>query len=449
MRATVPLASALATLGSLVWAAGSKVADAPAAAGPAFPLKVSANRRHLVDQRGKPFFVMGDTPWFLQKVPIEDARRIMDDRKAKGFNTLFLQFLDDSIIPSRDAYGNVSFNPETDMRKPVEAYWRYADQIMDEAQKRGFFVIMSELWYGASKGLWMHHVKPESAKVYGRFLGTRYARFNNLMWMHAGDRNPDDNLLACTRALADEIRALAPHQLHTVHNRSEFASAAFHDKDEWLDVNMGYTYGAAYSHILPEYQRKDPVRPVILGETGYEDEGNHIDLLPDGKKGELWTPFRIRRNAWWAVLSGASGFCNGTRLWRWEKNWRNVLHVASSRQTPHVLRLLQSGPWWRLVPDADHGFVTAGFGEWKKADYAAAALADDGSFGVVYVPDARPFTVDLTKMRGRAKARWFDPSSGAWRTVAGAPFAKGGAREFTPPGKNASGAGDWLLVIES
>jgi hypothetical protein len=50
---------------------------APAKA-PAFPLRVSAARRHLEDQRGRPFFVMGDTPWFLQKVKIEDVRRIMD-----------------------------------------------------------------------------------------------------------------------------------------------------------------------------------------------------------------------------------------------------------------------------------------------------------------------------------------------------------------------------------
>ncbi len=56
--------------------------------GPAFPLRVSENKRHLVDQRNKPFFVMGDTPWFLQKRKIEDVRRILDDRQAQGFNTL-------------------------------------------------------------------------------------------------------------------------------------------------------------------------------------------------------------------------------------------------------------------------------------------------------------------------------------------------------------------------
>jgi len=60
-------------------------------------------------------------------------------------------------------------------------------QSMNETKKRGLFVIMSELWYGAGDGLWMHHVKPGNAQVYGALIGKRFARFDNLMWMHAGE----------------------------------------------------------------------------------------------------------------------------------------------------------------------------------------------------------------------------------------------------------------------
>jgi hypothetical protein len=51
---------------------------------PAFPLEVSANKRHLEDQNGTPFLVVADTPWFIQKVKIEDVRAILDDRVARG-----------------------------------------------------------------------------------------------------------------------------------------------------------------------------------------------------------------------------------------------------------------------------------------------------------------------------------------------------------------------------
>jgi len=42
----------------------------------------------------------------------------MDDRQAKGFNTLFLEFLGDTHTPSRDTHGNVSFKPEKDTTNP-------------------------------------------------------------------------------------------------------------------------------------------------------------------------------------------------------------------------------------------------------------------------------------------------------------------------------------------
>lgn len=430
--------------------AGSSPPESPAHRGDvAFPLKVSGNRRHLVDAGGKPFFLLGDTPWFLQKLRLEDVRLVLDDRLAKGFNTLFLEILDDSAMPSRDAYGIVAFGPQTDITRPIEAYWRYADTVMEAATQRGFFIIMSELWYGAGNGLWMHHVQPDSAKVYGRFLGRRYTRFKNLMWMHCGDRNPDQNLAACARALAEAIREEAPHHLHTAHNAHEFASSAFFHQESWLDVNMAYTYGASYLHVLPEYQRQDPIRPVILGETGYEDEPNAIELLPDTEKGDLWTPYRIRRNAWWAVLSGAVGYCGGTRLWRWEKNWRDVLQVRSTREAPYVLRLMETIPWWRLIPDLKHEFVTAGFGTWKQADYVTAALADDASAGVIYLPDVRQFTVNLAKLSGRVSARWFDPTSGQFALVEGSPFGNGSPKDFTPPGRNAAGERDWVLLLQT
>jgi hypothetical protein len=414
-----------------------------------FPLKVSQNRRYLVDSRGKPFFLLGDTPWFLQRLPLEDVRRVLEDRKAKGFNTLFLEILDDSRLPSRDAYGNVAFEPPLDITRPVEAYWQYADRVMDEVAKQGFFVIMSELWYGAGKGLWMHHVTPESARTYGHFLGRRYARFQNLMWMHCGDRNVDQRLADCANELAHAIQKEAPHHLHTAHMQHEFSSADFFNREPWLDVNMAYTYGASYLQVSKEYQRQDPIRPVILGETGYEAEPNAIWLLPDAKKGDLWTPYRIRRNAWWAILSGACGYCAGTRLWRYEPNWREVLNVESSRQAPLLRRLLESRPWWRLIPDTNHELVAAGFGQWKQADHVAASRADDGTLAVVYLPAGGTIQIALDRLRGPVRAEWFDPASGEYRSVQDSPFNKKDKHDFVSPGKNSAGNSDWVLVLQT
>lgn len=192
---------------------------------PFFPLRVSADRRHLEDSHGTPFFILGDTPWFIQKLKLEEVRLLMDDRLAKGYNTLFLELLDDSRIPSIDAQGHTAFSPETDITKPLEPFWAYAEQVMDEAEKRGLFIIHNSIWFGAGKGLWMHHLTPDNCRFYGEFIAKRFARFQNLMWMHVGDRNPDARLAACARELARACDRYAPHQLQTVHLQHEFASA--------------------------------------------------------------------------------------------------------------------------------------------------------------------------------------------------------------------------------
>ena len=62
-------------------------ANAFGAAEPAravFPLKVGAGGRALVDARGRPFFVQGDTPWSLtHNLTFEESVRYMEDRRAR------------------------------------------------------------------------------------------------------------------------------------------------------------------------------------------------------------------------------------------------------------------------------------------------------------------------------------------------------------------------------
>ncbi len=63
----------------------------PAAANvsPAYPLKVSANHRYLVDRNDKPFLIVGDTPQdLISRLTEEEADRYFADREAHGFNTM-------------------------------------------------------------------------------------------------------------------------------------------------------------------------------------------------------------------------------------------------------------------------------------------------------------------------------------------------------------------------
>ena len=66
-----------------------------------------------------------------------------------------------------------------------------------------------------------------------------------------------------------------------------------------------------------------------------------------------------------------------------------------------------------------------------------------------YTPVAHTLTVDMTKMNASTTARWFDPVNGTYTDISGSPFANSGTRNFTTPGANSAGDGDWVLALES
>jgi hypothetical protein len=67
---------------------------------------------------------------------------------------------------------------------------------------------------------------------------------------------------------------------------------------------------------------------------------------------------------------------------------------------------------------------------------------------IIWVP-VRALTFNMAKMTGTTTVRWYDPTSGAFTTVAGSPFGNTGSQIFTPPGNNSTGSSDWVLVFEA
>src|SRR5262249_23208039 len=60
----------------------------------AFPAGVSANHRYLVDQQGRPFLMVGDSPQCLSaNLSTDDMDYFFADRQAHGFNTAWVNLL--------------------------------------------------------------------------------------------------------------------------------------------------------------------------------------------------------------------------------------------------------------------------------------------------------------------------------------------------------------------
>jgi hypothetical protein len=129
-------------------------------------------------------------------------------------------------------------------------------------------------------------------------------------------------------------------------------------------------------------------------------------------------------------------------------------------QMEYLQQLFEPRAWYQLIPDQKHEVVVEGNGTFdatsteangdgKNSDYVTAGRTPDGRLILAYLPTLRPLTVDMSKLSGPAKARWYDPSRGVYTLIEGSPFPNSGKRRIMPTGKNGDGDGDWVLVLES
>jgi hypothetical protein len=222
-----------------------------------------------------------------------------------------------------------------------------------------------------------------------------------------------------------------------------------------IDLSATYTYAPTYAQVLRDYHRG---LPTFMVEANYEFEEN--------LRGDNSAPRSLRKQAYWTMLSGATGHLYGNGYtWPFAPGWKSKYDTKVGRQMGDLRRLLESLRWYDLVPDENHAVVTAGFGEFRDGDpqigpeqstvrvaeneYVTSAATSDGSVAISYLPTMSvPVTVHMGHFSGPVLARWFDPSSGSFRSIKGGPFPNSGERDFLPPGLNRDKDPDWVLVLQ-
>jgi hypothetical protein len=404
----------------------------------AFPLRIEPGGRHLVDQRGVPFLIHGDTPWSLtHNLTLEEAVRYMTVRKEQGFNTLMVS-TPDAYDPdggktyAPDRYGQQPF-VEDDLTRPNEPYWAHVDRVFQEARKLGFLLLVTPAYLGADRDGYVDLLKkagPPRCRQYGLWIGNRYRALPNILWVHGGDRNPWD-VKDEVRALAQAIREVDELHLHTAHWANGTAAFDWFSDETWLDVNSSYTYGPVAWRILAD-RRGVPPRPTFLIESHYENDFG-------GK-----TADDVRAYPYRALLSGAAGHLFGNKpLWYCGRGWEQALDSPGARFMGYALALFRSRPWYDLEPDARHQLVVAGHWESGADEGVQAALTRDRTTAIAYLPAARrAVRLDLEQMIGqRLQGHWFDPRTGVATPIP--PLDRRGTHEFTAPAD-----GDWVLVLD-
>jgi hypothetical protein len=424
-------------------ALASGVAGSPAT----FPLVVRPGQRYLEDVAGKPFLIHGDTAWSLiAELTREDVDRYLDDRHARGFNTILVSLIEYhySANAAANAYDQQPFLKPGNYTTPNDAYFAHADWVLRQAADKGFLVLLTPSYAGCCGDGWYEEMVtngPVRLRQYGEYLGRRYRDFTNILWVHAGDANPPRKDLV--RAIAEGIREFDQQALHTAHG-AHTAALDYWQDEPWLQVNNVYTYRSVYASALEQYARPERL-PFFLIEGIYENEHEATEQL-------------LRTQAYQAVLSGAAGHIFGNNpIWHFEGRgsydgpvtWQEALGSRGAQSMTHLRELFTSIRWWELEPDTDNTLLTGGLG--SDHDRAVAARSTDRALALLYLPSSRDITVDLGQLAGpEIAARWYDPANGRFSPASGSPFEAAEPQRFMPESDtNSSGFDDWVLVLES
>jgi len=427
-----------------------------AAAAAIYPLKVSANGRYLVDQTNVPFLLVGDSPQSLiTDLTVAEAQAFFANRASYGFNAMWIHLLSGPLFSGysdgRTYDGITPFTTNGDISTPREAYFARVDAMLNAAADHGIVVFLTV----AETIDWLDTFKNNGitkCRAFGQYVGNRYKDVPNIVWMYGNDfqtwRTTGDN--AVILAVANGVKDTDPNHLHTV-MLNYFVSAS-RDSADWATVvgaDLVYTYYPTYAKILTEYARS-PAMPVFLGEANYEFESN---------VGYLTTPQIVRRQAYWAMLSGSTGqFYGNGYTWGFKSGWQSHLDTPGALQMQYLKALFAAYAWYELVPDQAHAVLTAGYGTYEDQgsidsnDYATAARTADGAVAMVYLPTRRTITVNLATLSGSVTARWYDPSNGLYTSIVGpasGSFPNAGTQDFAPPGPNSARDGDWVLVLSA
>lgn len=396
-------------------------------------LRVAPDKRHLETSEGKPFFLLGDTAWELfHRLTREETEQYLDKRAEQGFNTVLAVALAEFEFDQPNAYGELPLE-NNDPTKPRDAYFQHVDWVVDQAASRGLYTALLPTWgdkWNKKWGKGPEIFTPENSAVYCEWLAKRYAD-KPVIWILGGDRPiENDTHRAIIRAMAAGLKkGDGGKHLVSYHPMGGANSSKYWPDEPWLDFHLfqsGHGKRAAANYDMNAKNLALPaLKPTLDGEPCYEDHPVR-GLMKDGKATEWFDDYDVRLAAWRSVLSGACGHVYGTHsIWQFhdlEKRrqqtdartpWQKALNLPGAAQMGVMKQFMEKHDWTKLR--RDDAFIRVDESKITSADKPMAAVAEDGSFAVVYVPRTYRdgvFFNGLEKMGGVPDAMAIDPSTG-------------------------------------
>ena len=163
---------------------------------PAYPLKVSADHRYLVDQNNQPTFLIGDAPHCLLTMMWEtNAAAWLNNRGTNGYNALWVEILagnyvggrsDASMLDGTKPFTNYISGSVYDLTTPNPVYFNHVDRVVNWAGTNGITILLDAVETGDWTAVCLANGS-NKCRAYGRYLGDRYKGVTNIIWIVGND----------------------------------------------------------------------------------------------------------------------------------------------------------------------------------------------------------------------------------------------------------------------
>lgn len=338
-------------------------------------IRVSSNHRYFEQTDGTPFFWLGDTWWsgLSTRLSWEDFQQLTNDRKAKGFTVVQLVA---GLVPTGEEVAPIDPGDRDEggavwdkgFKQINPAYFDYADRRLQILLESGIVPAIVGGWRGV-----LAQMGTVQMKKHWRYIIARYGAYP-VFWIAGGEvfdpppaiegKLKDTPLFPLLKALGwtdvvRYIRATDPyHHPLTVHECDPPYDSSIQD-ESLTDFDMFQAGHHSWPSVATEvalldthYSRVDVIKPLVVGEVGYEELGG--SQLED-----------FQRMAYWlGMLNGAAGQSYGA-VGTWMSytadkpiervkfsfmTWREGMRLPGSQQIGLGASLLRQFEWWKFEP---------------------------------------------------------------------------------------------------
>lgn len=396
----------------------------------AFPLRLSDNKRYLVDKNKQPFLIKEFSAWgMLQVLSEADASAFLDSLQQKGFNTILTSIVSNapSQMGGNPPYwqGISPFNEQWNFSTPNEAYFKHVDHMFKMAEAKGFLVLALPFYMGyrtdPTQGWWDELLGKNNdiikTRSYGEFIGKRYKDAANIIWIAGGDNNCEGDLYAHEKSMIEGVKAFDKDHLWSGHFDMHLGSVWSTDNmlfKHQIDIDGEYAWtesalldrGPLYRSELAQYHNN---KMIFQLDMSYEHDNPHFA----DNENHQW----MRRKMYDGLLSGCAGtsFASGmpgNHSYSF-KNWKPLMNTEGMQYASYCFRLFEKLPWHKLIPDETNSTIIKGRENFGSRDYICAARASDSSVYVLYIPKGQSLEMNAKNISGKPmNMNWYNPRNG-------------------------------------